>query len=424
MNDLLSVKGTRDFFPKEMRLRNWLFDLWRKASLKAGFEEYDTCVLEHEDLYIRKAGDEISKQLYSFEDKAGRRLSLRPEMTPSLARLVVQQKKSLSFPIKWFSIPQCFRYERMTKGRRREHFQWNADIIGQPEIIAEVEILILIISALEKMRLSSQDIKIYINDRRILNAILNQLNVPKTLHSEVLIIMDKRDKISSESIDNLLEKIGLSKKQILQLNKYLLESNLNNLLNKLKDTDGVSDLIYLIKLVEDAGYKNYMEFDISIVRGLSYYTGPVFEVNSIKKQYRALCGGGRYNSLLSSFGKEVVPAVGFGFGDVVILDILKDLDKLPELTREIDYTIIPYDISQIGIALKIASKLRNKNYSVDCNFSMKKIKKSLQSANETGAKNAILLFPEELSEKKVVIRDLYLHEQKSLKISELISSEE
>ncbi len=424
MNDLLPVKGTRDFFPKEMRLRNWLFDLWRKSSLKSGFEEYDTCVLEHEDLYIRKAGDEISKQLYSFEDKGGRRLSLRPEMTPSLARLVVQQKKSLSFPIKWFSIPQCFRYERMTKGRRREHFQWNADIIGQPEIIAEVEILILIISALEKMYLSSKEIKIYINDRRILNAILNQLDVPKTLHSEVLIIMDKRDKISSESIDSLLEKIGLSKKQILQLNKYLLESNLNNLLNKLKDTNGVSDLIYLIKLVEDAGYKNYMEFDISIVRGLSYYTGPVFEVNSIKKRHRALCGGGRYNSLLSSFGKEAVPAVGFGFGDVVILDILKDLNKLPELTREIDYTIIPYDISQIGIALKIASKLRDNNYSVDCNFSMKKIKKSLQSANETGAKNAILLFPEELSEEKVVIRDLYLHEQKSLKISELISSEE
>ena len=167
MNDLLPVKGTRDFFPKEMRLRNWLFDLWRKSSLKAGFEEYDTCVLEHEDLYIRKAGDEISKQLYSFEDKAGRRLSLRPEMTPSLARLVVQQKKSLSFPIKWFSIPQCFRYERMTKGRRREHFQWNADIIGQPEIIAEVEILILIISVLEKMCLSSKDIKIYINEFRM-----------------------------------------------------------------------------------------------------------------------------------------------------------------------------------------------------------------------------------------------------------------
>ena len=147
MIDLQPVKGTRDFFPDEMRIRNWLFQVWRSVSEQAGFEEYDTCVLEHEELYIRKAGDEISKQLYSFEDKGGRRLSLRPEMTPSLARLVLQRTKSLLFPIKWFSMPQCFRYERMTKGRRREHFQWNADIIGQPDMVAEAEILMLLISA-------------------------------------------------------------------------------------------------------------------------------------------------------------------------------------------------------------------------------------------------------------------------------------
>ena len=154
MIDLQPVKGTRDFFPEELRLRNWLFEIWRKTSFQAGFEEYDTCVLEHEDLYIRKAGDEISKQLFSFEDKSGRRLSLRPEMTPSLARLILQHNKSLSFPIKWFSMPQCFRYERMTKGRRREHFQWNADIIGQPHILAEAEILMLLISACESMGIS------------------------------------------------------------------------------------------------------------------------------------------------------------------------------------------------------------------------------------------------------------------------------
>jgi len=424
MNELLPVKGTRDFFPNEMRLRSWLFDVWRKASLKAGFEEYDTCILEHEELYVRKAGDEISKQLYSFHDKGGRKLSLRPEMTPSLARLVVQQTKSLSFPLKWFSIPQCFRYERMTKGRRREHYQWNADIIGQPDILAEAEIIILIISALESMRLTSNEIKIFINDRRILNSILSQLNVPQTLHSEVLIAMDKRDKISTESMENLFEKIGLSKKQVKQLNKFLLESNLNNLANKLRDPNGVNDLSNLIKLIDTAGYKNYIKFDISIVRGLSYYTGPVFEANSLKKEHRALCGGGRYNSLLNSFGKENVPAVGFGFGDVVILDLLKDLNRLPVIPRKIDYTIIPYDITQVGIALKIASELRSKNFLVDCDFSMKKIKKSLQNANESGAKNAILLFPEELSEEKVILRDLNLHEQKSVKISDIISSKE
>ena len=174
MIDLQPVKGTRDFFPEELRLRNWLFEIWRRTSVQAGFEEYDTCVLEHEDLYIRKAGDEISKQLFSFEDKSGRRLSLRPEMTPSLARLILQHNKSLSFPIKWFSMPQCFRYERMTKGRRREHFQWNADIIGQPHILAEAEILMLLISACESMGLTKKEFKVFINDRRILNAILTQ----------------------------------------------------------------------------------------------------------------------------------------------------------------------------------------------------------------------------------------------------------
>jgi len=424
MIDLQPVKGTRDFLPNEMRLRNWLFEVWRNTSIKAGLEEYDTCVLEHENLYIRKAGDEISKQLYSFEDKGGRRLSLRPEMTPSLARLVLQQTKSLSFPIKWFSIPQCFRYERMTKGRRREHFQWNADIVGQADMVAEAEILMLIISACESMGITSNDIRVFINDRRILNEILSKLNVPKKLHSEVLVIMDKRDKISSTSLEKLLEGIGLSKTQVLQLNKYLLESDLRNLEKKLNNSDAIKDIQLLKKHMEITGYGDYLKFDISIVRGLSYYTGAVFEVNSLKKQHRSICGGGRYNSLLDAFGKESVPAVGFGFGDVVILDVLKDLNRLPKLSRQLDYTIIPYDKEQMGIALKIANDLRSKGAIVDCNFSMKKIKKSLQNANDSGAKNAILLFPDELSEEKVVIRDLQLHEQKPIKIIDLISSAE
>ena len=420
MIDLQPVKGTRDFFPEEMRLRNWLFEVWRGASVQAGFEEYDTCVLEHEELYIRKAGDEISKQLYSFEDKGGRRLSLRPEMTPSLARLVLQYKKSLSFPIKWFSMPQCFRYERMTKGRRREHFQWNADIIGQPEMVAEAEILMLLISACESMGLRANDIRIFINDRRILNAILSQLNVPHELHSAVLVIMDKRDKISPKALGKMLEEIGMSTSQVEQLNEFLSKSDLQELKDNLKDTEGIEELQHLMQLMETAGYINYLEFDISIFRGLSYYTGAVFEVNSPGKQHRAICGGGRYDSLLSTYGGETVPAVGFGFGDVVVLDVLKELERFPELPRTLDYTIIPFAREQVGIALKIAAGLRLQGSTVDCNFSMKNMKKSMQQANESGAKNAILLFPEELSEDKVVIRNMQLREQKPIKISDLI----
>ena len=424
MIDLQPVKGTRDFFPDEMRLRNWLFEVWRNVSVQAGFEEYDTCVLEHEELYIRKAGDEISKQLYSFEDKGGRRLSLRPEMTPSLARLVLQHKKSLSFPIKWFSMPQCFRYERMTKGRRREHFQWNADIIGQAEIVAEAEILMLLISACELMGLSAKEIRVFINDRRILNSILSQISVPQEMHSEVLVIMDKRDKISIEALSKLLQDIGMSTTQVDQLNEYLLKSDLIELKKDLNDTQGIDELQNLMNMMETAGFSDYLQFDISIVRGLSYYTGAVFEVNSPAKQHRAICGGGRYDSLLSTYGGEIVPAVGFGFGDVVVLDVLKDLERFPELPRKLDYTIIPFAREQVGTALNIAAILRQQGSTVDCNFSMKKMKKTLQQAGESGAAKAILLFPDELSENKVVIRDLRLHEQNPIKITDLLSSGE
>ena len=424
MIDLQPVKGTRDFFPDEMRLRNWLFKVWRSVSEQAGFEEYDTCVLEHEELYVRKTGDEISKQLYSFEDKGGRRLSLRPEMTPSLARLVLQQEKSLSFPIKWFSMPQCFRYERMTKGRRREHFQWNADIIGQHEVVAEAEILMLLISACESMGLSTNDFRVFINDRRILNAILSQINVPQVLHSEVMVIMDKRDKIPPEALLKMLEKVRMTTKQVGQLNEYLSKSDLEELRENLKNTEGIEELQHLMKLMETAGYKNYLQFDISIVRGLSYYTGAVFEVNSPEKQHRAICGGGRYDSLLSTYGGETVPAVGFGFGDVVVLDVLKELERFPELPRKLDYTIIPFANEQIGTALKIAAKLRQYGSTVDCNFSMKKMKKMMQQAHESGAAKAILLFPDELSDDKVVIRDMQLHEQKPVRITDLFSSAE
>ena len=424
MIDLQPVKGTRDFFPDEMRLRNWLFEVWRNVSEQAGFEEYDTCVLEHEELYVRKTGDEISKQLYSFEDKGGRRLSLRPEMTPSLARLVLQQEKSLSFPIKWFSMPQCFRYERMTKGRRREHFQWNADIIGQHEVVAEAEILMLLISACESMGLSTNDFRVFINDRRILNAILSQINVPQVLHSEVMVIMDKRDKIPPEALSKMLEEMRMTTKQVGQLNEYLSKSDLDELRENLKNTEGIEELQHLMKLMETAGYKNYLQFDISIVRGLSYYTGAVFEVNSPEKQHRAICGGGRYDSLLSTYGGETVPAVGFGFGDVVVLDVLKELERFPVLPRKLDYTIIPFANEQIGTALKIAAKLRLQGSTVDCNFSMKKMKKMMQQAHESGAAKAILLFPDELSDDKVVIRDMQLHEQKPVRITDLFSSAE
>lgn len=417
--ELQPVKGTRDFYPEQMRLRNWLFDAWRRNAEQAGFEEYDTCVLEHEDLYIRKAGDEITQQLYNFEDKGGRRLSLRPEMTPSLARMILQHQKALTFPLKWFSIPQCFRYERMTKGRRREHFQWNADLIGESGPSAEAEILLLLISTFEDLGLGAEDIRIFLNDRRILNTILGQLEVPEETHDAVLVVLDKRDKISSEALAQLLAEQGLQVSQIEALQQFMELRSLEELEARLQNPQVLSPLTSVLELVEEAGFPDYLQFDISIVRGLSYYTGTVFEVNSPEKAHRAICGGGRYDSLLSTYGGETIPAVGFGFGDVVILDVLEAQDKLPQQRQKLDCMILPFSAEQTGVALRLATDLRRQGLRVSCNLALKKMKKALQQADDSGARYALLLFPEELERGEVVLRDMASREQRSVLQSSL-----
>ena len=237
MIDLQPVKGTRDFYPPQLRLRNWLFSAWRKSAQQAGFEEYDSCVLEHEALYIRKAGDEISQQLYNFEDNSTRKLSLRPEMTPSLARMILQKQKTLSYPVRWFSIPQCFRYERMTRGRKREHYQWNLDVIGEPTILAELEIISTLIRSLNELGLDSQDFRIFINDRRILNAILEQLNVPQNLQNSVLVILDKRDKLPVDVLCSELSNKGLNNKQTTKLIQFLELPDFEAVAERLENQD-------------------------------------------------------------------------------------------------------------------------------------------------------------------------------------------
>ena len=416
------VKGTRDFYPDEMLIRNWLFDIWRKASLQAGFEEYDSCVLEHEELYIRKSGEEISDQLYKFEDKNGRKLSLRPEMTPSLARMILQHKRAFSFPIRWFSIPQCFRYERMTKGRRREHFQWNADIIGDSNVVCEAELILLIIHACNLMGLSNKEVKIFINDRRIINDILNFVKVPKHIHKPLMIIMDKREKISDSIFQQLVLELGVSKKQFIQIKKFFEINDLKYLDNIFPGSRAINEIRELIDFISVTGFNDYCKFDLSVIRGLSYYTGLVFEINNPGKNYRSLCGGGRSDSLLSNYGGDTLPAIGFGFGDVVILDILKELNKSPSFVNKLDYTIVPFDIKDFQLALKIATKLRSFGLKVECNFTLKKLKKILQRISESGSAKAVLLLPSELSKNQIVLRDMKLHNQKIINIEDLFNS--
>ena len=424
MTTLQPVKGTRDFYPEEFRLRNWVFEIWRETSRQFGFMEYDTCVLESEELYIRKAGDEITEQLYSFEDKGGRRIALRPEMTPSLARLVLQRQRSLNFPLKWFSIPQCFRYERMTRGRKREHYQWNLDLIGEADSLAEVEVISALLTSLEAMGLTAEHVELRINDRAILNGLLAHLGVAEEQHMAAMVIIDKREKVTPEAMDKMLSDLGLTKSQITKLNSFFeaAPKGLPAVRKKLgKFADTTRNLEELVNLLGQVGFGDYLTVDCSVVRGLSYYTGTVFELRDRRGKLRAICGGGRYDSLLSAYGGDAMPAVGFGFGDVVIVELLSDLGLLPEFTQELDYVVIPFSREQAVKALEVGRSLRRSGFRVDVDMTFRKLKRALNRADELGASKAVLLFPDELERGMVKVRDLANRTEQEIPLDNLSS---
>ncbi|ONM29269.1 Histidine--tRNA ligase chloroplastic/mitochondrial [Zea mays] len=315
-------RGTRDFPPEDMRLRTWLFDQFREVSRLMAFEEVDFPVLESEALFIRKAGEEITQQLYNFEDKGGRRVVLRPEITPSLARLVIKQGKSVSLPLKWFTIGQCWRYERMTRGRRREHYQWNMDIFGVPKVRAEAELLHAIVLLFQRLGITSSDVGIRVSSRKVLQAVLNMYSIPDHLFTQVCVIVDKLGKMTREEIEKELVSTGLSSEAVQGIIDVLSIKSLSKLEEVLgSDVEAVADLKKLFSFAEQYGYADWICFDASVVRGLAYYTGIVFEAFDREGKLRAICGGGRYDRLLSTFGSEDIPACGFGFGDAVIVEV-------------------------------------------------------------------------------------------------------
>ena len=375
------VKGTRDFYPEEMRLRNWLFDNFTYASLLHGFEEYDAPVLENEDLYTRKQGEDIVKQLYNFKDKGDRKVSLRPEMTPSLARMVMSRAGVLPLPIKWFSIPQCWRYERMQKGRGREHFQWNVDIWGTSEISADAELFSVITTFLEGVGLTEEDVVIRVSSRKVLEEALGSLGIEGDAFAQTCIIVDKMDKLSPEVINEQLTELGHSPKVISKIQSTLGVKHLNSLKKVLKPgSEALKELTTLFEAVESYGISDWVEFDGSIVRGLAYYTGSVFEVNDRKGEFRAICGGGRYDKLLSTLGGKDLPATGFGFGDMVIMELLKDKNLLPQLLSGVEDIVIALDPELKNVAVKVASVLRDSDRLVDLVLENKKIKWAFKHA--------------------------------------------
>ncbi|EER13996.1 histidyl-tRNA synthetase, putative [Perkinsus marinus ATCC 50983] len=314
--------GTRDFFPDDMRIRDWLFSQWRAVSAQHGFSEYDAPVLENEHLYKRKAGEEIVEQMYNFVDKEDHHVTLRPEMTPTLARMVL----SRVLPLKWFSIPQCWRFETTQRGRKREHYQWNCDIVGISDITAELELLATMVGFFKRVGLTSADVGIKVNSRAILQSVLKASGVGADEFAKVCVVIDKIDKIGREEVQRVVGVVSAASieefKKLADENCTRGESERSSLgvypLSEMTDLEGLFDL------ARNYGIDDWLVFDASVVRGLAYYTGIVWEAFDRKGELRAIAGGGRYDRLLSLYGApSEIPCVGFGFGDCVIYELLR-----------------------------------------------------------------------------------------------------
>ena len=414
------VRGTRDFYPEDMRLRNWLFDNFTNASLLHGFEEYDAPVLEYEELYTRKQGEEITQQLYSFQDKGNRKVALRPEMTPSLARMVMARAGGLPMPIKWFSIPQCWRYERTQRGRGREHYQWNVDIWGTTEISADAELISVLVTFFEGIGLTAKDIVIRVSSRKVLEEVLGSLGLEGDIFAQTCIIVDKMDKLSSDVIEDQLSDLGHDSKVVTTIQAVLGIKDMNSLKEALKDESvAVSELNLLFDAIDSYGISEWVEFDASIVRGLAYYTGAVFEAHDRTGEFRAICGGGRYDKLLSTLGGKDLPATGFGFGDMVIMELLAEKGLIPELVSDIDDIVIPLNSDLRNASVMVAASLRNSGRTVDLVLEDKKMKWAFKHAERIGAARLVLLAPDEWSRKMVKIKDLDTGEESEISLNDI-----
>lgn len=368
-----NLPGFRDFYPADCAAREELFRTWREVSDQFGFAQYDGPPLEPLDLYTTKSGQEIVGQLYNFTDKGEREISLRPEMTPTLARMAGARQRDFKKPIKWYAIPQLFRYERQQRGRLREHFQWNGDILGEPSLGAEAELLSLLTSAMVRLELGPQDIVIRLSDRHFWLDFLDNHNVPQSRHYEFFQTLDKIERtppeVTREKLGDLAPKV-----------EEVFES-----------TPQSARFDDLMSRLDALGLMPFVEIDLRIVRGLAYYTGVVFEMHDRKRELRAIAGGGRYDSLLQQLSGNDMPAVGFGMGDVVILELLKARNLIEPYRPRLDFFVAVADEDQRAIALALVGFLRSVGYRVDYALSSMKFNKQLELAEDRGAHHALIV---------------------------------
>ena len=390
------LPGFRDFFPPEHAALRGIFQAWREASRCGGFTEYEGPELESLELYTEKSGDEIVGQLYHFTDKGDRQVALRPEMTPTLARMVASQHRNYRKPIKWFSVPRLFRYERPQKGRHREHYQWNCDIVGEKSPMAEAELIGVLCLGLSLLGLGPKDVVVKVSDRSWWDTFLEKQGVGETERPTVLRTLDR---LESATAEQRREKLGALAEAV----EAVWEG-------KSADSEAVGQVR---KGVEALGYGDWCETDYRVVRGLAYYTGVVFEVHDRAGKLRAVAGGGRYDDLLKRLGGEDLPAVGFGMGDAVLAELLREKKiAMPQATGAEIFIVA--EAKEQAMALQITGQLRRSGFSVDFDPGAGKWGKQLEMAEAKGARWALLV-GREVAEGKLGLKELASRKQSEIR---------
>ncbi len=408
-----SVKGTRDFYPQNMAVRRWMFDIIRDVSTRFGYQEYEGPCLEFIDLYAAKSGDELVKeQAFVFSSPGDDLLTLRPELTPTLARMVAQQQYEIPMPLRWWSIGPFWRYEKPQRGRTREFYQWNIDLVGTESVAADAEIVAVAATFLKETGLSPEQVRIYVNNRRLMDEAFSSLNIEKELRPQVFRVVDKLDKLSEKAWREFAVESGL------------METQVDGLLDVLKDVDlwkKSDELVEFFDLIKVFGVEDYVEYNPKVIRGLDYYTGTVFETFELGGQSRAILGGGRYDNLVSDVGGLRLPGVGFAMGDVVIELVLRDAGVIPERLGYIPQVLVTvFDEATLTESLNVADQLRQVGLRVVVYPEADKLGKQFKYADRLDIPVAVVLGPDEIAVGKAAVKNLKTREQVSVDQAALV----
>ena len=404
-----SVKGTREFYPEQMYLRNFIYEKVRRASQAFGYQEWDAPFIESIDLYAAKSGEElVKKQSFTFTDRGGDSVTLRPELTPSLARMIAAKQGELTFPLRWWSFGPFWRYEQPQKGRSREFFQWNIDMLGVNSPEADAELIAVAATFLRSVGLNSEQAVIYVNNRRLMDSEFDALGIVQEKRMDVSNLVDRRTKMEPAKWDSYALELGLTDSQL---------NGLKEILGNFELWKKSDELVRLFAALEALGVKDYVKFDPNIMRGLLYYTGTVFEAfdtsGSLK---RAILGGGRYDNLLADVGGQPLSGVGFAMGDVVIGIILQEKGLLPEFVPSPAPVLVTvFEESLLRESYALAAELRQAGLNVLCYPEPAKLQKQFKFADKMKAKVAVTVGPDEAANAQVAIKNLTNGEQVTVK---------